>query len=41
LLEKLVHILKTNSAVKELVKLAPNKAVKASDGETIEVISTR
>ena len=37
LLEARAHS-KTNSAVKELLKLAPNKAVKVVDGEDIEVI---
>ncbi len=36
LLEARAHS-KTNSAVKELLKLAPNKAVKVVDGEDIEV----
>ncbi|MFT4780584.1 MAG: heavy metal translocating P-type ATPase [Psychroserpens sp.] len=36
LLEARAHS-KTNSAVKELLKLAPNKAVKIADGEAIEV----
>ena len=36
LLEARAHS-KTNSAVKELLKLAPNKAVKVVDGEEIEV----
>jgi len=36
LLEARAHS-KTNSAVKELLKLAPNKAIKVADGEEIEV----
>ena len=36
LLEARAHS-KTNSAVKELLKLAPNKAVKIVDGEEVEV----
>ncbi|WP_026010140.1 heavy metal-binding domain-containing protein, partial [Algibacter luteus] len=36
LLEARAHS-KTNSAVKELLKLAPNKAIKMEDGEEIEV----
>ena len=36
LLEARAHS-KTNSAVKELLKLAPNKAVKVVDGEDVEV----
>jgi Cu2+-exporting ATPase len=36
LLEARAHS-KTNSAVKELLKLAPNKAIKVRDGEDIEV----
>ena len=36
LLEARAHS-KTNSAVKELLKLAPNKAIKIADGEEVEV----
>ena len=36
LLEARAHS-KTNSAVKELLKLAPNKAIKIVDGEEVEV----